>query len=106
MLIHAGDFTFFSRRRSLIRDFNEWLGDLPHRYKCVVPGNHEYALEADPRMRDAISNAVLLIDEGVEVGGLRIWGSPVTYSMEGRSGYPRAKNGSASGRRFRREPTS
>jgi Icc-related predicted phosphoesterase len=37
-------------------------------------------------MRDAISNAVLLIDEGVEIGGLRIWGSPVTPLYGGAFG--------------------
>ena len=86
MLIHAGDFTFFSRRRSQIRDFNEWLGELPHAYKVVVPGNHEYALEADRRMRDAISNAVLLIDGGIEIAGVKVWGSPVTPLYGGAFG--------------------
>ena len=92
MLIHAGDFSYFSRRRSQIRDFNEWLGELPHRFKIAVPGNHEYALEADPRMRDAISNAVLLIDERVEVEGLRIWGSPVTPLYGGAFGMSKSED--------------
>jgi Icc-related predicted phosphoesterase len=50
---------------------------LPHPFKLVIPGNHEFVLE-DPNMRDAIYNATLLIDEGVEIGGMRIWGSPTT----------------------------
>jgi predicted phosphohydrolase len=77
LLIHAGDFTFFSRRPSMLRDFDDWLGELPHRYKIVVPGNHEYLLE-EPRNRAAIMNAELLVGSGVEVAGLKIWGSPVT----------------------------
>jgi hypothetical protein len=37
ILIHAGDFTMFSKSGSAILDFNEWLGDLPHRWKILVP---------------------------------------------------------------------
>lgn len=78
LLIHAGDFTFFSKRRSQIRDFNDWLGELPHRHKIVIPGNHESLFEAEPEMRHAITNATLLIDNGITVSGLKVWGSSVT----------------------------
>lgn len=77
LLIHAGDFTFFSKQPSMLRDFDNWLGALPHRYKIVVPGNHDYFLEEE-RNRAAIMNATLLVDEGIEIEGIRIWGSPVT----------------------------
>jgi Icc-related predicted phosphoesterase len=77
LLIHAGDFTFYSKPPSIISDFNNWLGSLPHRHKVVVPGNHEYILE-EPRNRGTITNATLLVDSGVEVEGLKIWGSPTT----------------------------
>ena len=86
MLIHAGDFTFFSKRQSQIHDFNDWLGSLPHRHKIVVPGNHEFLLEAEPEMRRAITNATLLINEEVKIAGLRIWGSPVTPLYGGAFG--------------------
>jgi len=78
LLLHAGDFTFLSRRKSQIYDFNEWLGELPHRYKIVIPGNHEFAVEADPNLRHAITNAVLLIDQGINIAKVKVWGSPVT----------------------------
>jgi predicted phosphohydrolase len=86
MLIHAGDFTFFSKRKSQVRDFDDWLGSLPHRHKIVTPGNHEFLLEAEPEMRRAITNAVLLIDAGITVAGLKIWGSPVTPLYGGAFG--------------------
>ena len=76
LLIHAGDFTFYSKPPSIVSDFDDWLGSLPHRHKVVVPGNHEFALE-EPEDRSAIANAILLVDSGVQVGGMRIWGSPV-----------------------------
>jgi Icc-related predicted phosphoesterase len=76
LLIHAGDFTFFNHT-SKIRDFNKWLGELPHRHKVVVPGNHDRAFNQDPRIREEITNATLLINESVTLCGLNLWGSPV-----------------------------
>ena len=86
ILIHAGDLTMFSKSASAILDFNEWLGDLPHRWKILIPGNHEFFLESDPSKRRLIANATVLINEGVEVAGLKIWGSPVTPLYGGAFG--------------------
>lgn len=86
VLIHAGDFTMFSKNMSAIRDFNEWLGELPHRHKVVVPGNHEFFLESDPSKRSVLNNATVLINEGITIVGLKIWGSPVTPSYGGAFG--------------------
>jgi len=88
LLIHAGDFTLYSKPPSVFSDFKGWLGSLPHRHKVVVPGNHEFALE-EPRDRGAITNAILLVDSGVEVEGIRIWGSPVTPLYGGAFGMSR-----------------
>jgi Icc-related predicted phosphoesterase len=86
VLIHAGDFSMFSKSANAITDFNTWLGELPHRHKIVVPGNHEFFLEADPSTRSLIDNATVLINEGFEIEGLRIWGSPVTPLYGGAFG--------------------
>jgi Icc-related predicted phosphoesterase len=76
-LIHAGDFTFFNSI-SKIRDFNDWLGELPHRRKVVIPGNHDRAFNLNPQSRAMITNGVLLINESIRLCGLNLWGSPVT----------------------------
>lgn len=86
VLIHAGDFTMLSRSLAAIRDFNSWLGELPYEHKLVVPGNHEFFLEADQSQRNLLSNAIVLIDEGVEIDGMRFWGSPLTPSDGGAFG--------------------
>ena len=78
ILICVGDFTMFSKNLSAIEDFNEWLGELPHRYKIVVPGNHEFFLESNPERRALLDNANVLIDESIEIEGLTIYGSPMT----------------------------
>jgi predicted phosphohydrolase len=77
LLIHAGDFTFFSKRPSMLRDFNRWLGELQHRHKVVVPGNHDYLLE-NASARSLITNANLLMDSGATIEGIHLWGSPAT----------------------------
>jgi len=78
ILICVGDFTMFSKSLSAIEDFNEWLGELPHRHKIVVPGNHEFFLESNHEHRSLLDNANVLIDEGIEIEGLNIYGSPMT----------------------------
>jgi Icc-related predicted phosphoesterase len=75
----------------MYRDFDLWLGELPHRHKIIIPGNHEYLLE-DLRQRSAITNATLLVDSGVEIEGLKIWGSPVTPLYGGAFGKSRAED--------------
>lgn len=86
ILIHAGDFSMMSRSIAAIRDFNDWLGELPHRHRIVIPGNHEFFIERDPSKRSLISNATVLINESVTVMGLKIWGSPITPLYGGAFG--------------------
>jgi predicted phosphohydrolase len=92
ILIHAGDFTMFSKSMSAIADFNTWLGELPHRQKVLIFGNHEFFAEADPSKRSMLTNAVVLINEGTEIEGLRIWGSPVTPLYGGAFGLSSAED--------------
>jgi Icc-related predicted phosphoesterase len=85
LLIHAGDISLLSKRPWIYRHFDIWLGELPHRHKIVIPGNNDYLLE-DPKERKVITNAMLLVDSGVEIEGLKIWGSPVTPLYGGAFG--------------------
>jgi DnaJ-domain-containing protein 1 len=82
--------TFFSRRPSLIRDFNDWLGEQPYRHKVVIPGNHGSLLELSEYQKQ-ITNAHLLINSGVELDGVKIWGSPVTPYANTAFGIPTAE---------------
>ena len=87
LLIHAGDITFFSSRESVLEDFNDWLGAQPYRYKVVIPGNHDSLLEL-PEHQRKITNAHLLVDRGILLGGLKLWGSPVTTHADVAFGMP------------------
>jgi Icc-related predicted phosphoesterase len=79
LLIHAGDFTLLNKSRDSVRDFNHWLLELPFSQKLVIPGNHDFKF-ADPKWRDLISAATFLLNEGVDLDGIKIWGSPLTPS--------------------------
>jgi predicted phosphodiesterase len=76
VLLHAGDFTGLGELRE-IEAFNAWLGRLHHRHKVVIAGNHDFLFERNPSLaRSLLSSATYLEDSGVELDGLRFWGSP------------------------------
>jgi predicted phosphohydrolase len=78
ILIHAGDFAAFGDTPIEIIDFNQWLGTLPHQYKVVIAGNHDWMFERHPgTARELLTNAIYLENSGTELADLKIWGSPV-----------------------------
>lgn len=78
ILIHAGD-CLGAGTLDNVEDLNDWLGTLPHQHKIVIAGNHDWAFQETPELaREALTNAMYLEDSGVEIDGLRFWGSPWT----------------------------
>lgn len=76
VLVFAGDMSRYGSQKS-IENFNEWLGSLPHHDKIVVCGNHDTLFERNPSLgRSLMTNCHYLQDEGIEVGGLKFWGTP------------------------------
>ena len=45
LLIHAGDFTNYGEVDK-VKEFNAWLGTLPHTYKIVVAGNRDISFDS------------------------------------------------------------
>lgn len=81
ILIHAGDITNIGEF-GVLADFNEWLGQLPHKYKIVIAGNHDKCFEKKPiASRGLLKNCIYLENSGVEIMGLKIWGSPLTSTL-------------------------
>jgi Icc-related predicted phosphoesterase len=77
LLIHAGDVSSRGKLEEIIQ-FNDWLGTLPHRHKVMIAGNHDFYFESNPpHAKSLITNAVYLNDSGIEIEGIKIWGSPV-----------------------------
>lgn len=78
ILVHAGDFTMVGEL-DVVADFNRWLGELPYKHKIVIAGNHDLSFERAPELVvPMLTNAIYLKNSGVEVEGLRFWGSPYT----------------------------
>lgn len=76
VLIHAGDFTNIGEFDD-IRRFSSFLGELPHKYKVVIAGNHDISFETKPEeARKLLTNCIYLQDSEVTIEGIRIYGSP------------------------------
>jgi Icc-related predicted phosphoesterase len=79
ILVHTGDFTEGGTQAQAI-DFFQWFQEQPAKYKIVIAGNHDFFMAAgnQEKIKAIIpANVIYLNDELAEVGGLRIWGSPI-----------------------------
>ena len=78
ILIHAGDLSM-NGELSVLYDLNDWFGSLPHPYKVVIAGNHDRSLGQNEMLGFKIfTNAIYLLKSGIELEGIKIWGSPYT----------------------------
>ena len=76
VLIHAGDSLGQGTLDNVV-ELNDWLGTLPHRYKIVIAGNHDWVFQDSPEQaREALNHAIYLEDSGIEIEGVRFWGYP------------------------------
>lgn len=54
-----------------------YLAELPHERVLLVAGNHDFLFANGRAWRDELPpNVTYLLDESVEIGGLRFWGTP------------------------------
>lgn len=77
ILIHAGDATDGGTRNET-QEFLRWFSELPHPHKIFVPGNHDFLFEKAEGKALIPNNINVLIDQALEIEGIRFWGSPVT----------------------------
>lgn len=80
VLIHAGDITEYGSEEE-VKEFLVWFSKQPFRYKIFIAGNHDLFLETSSskkRKKLIPSNVIYLQNNGIEMDGFRIWGSPVT----------------------------
>ena len=78
LLIIAGDISSRGTDHE-VKEFNYWLGSMPHKHKIMCCGNHDFGFETHPALfRSLITNAIYLENESCSFGGFKIWGSPVT----------------------------
>lgn len=85
VLVHCGDWTNQGTPEA-VTDFGAWLRAQPHAFKVLIAGNHDrcldrrYPLARGSALRELAGSGELLYleDSGVEILGLRFWGSPWT----------------------------
>lgn len=77
VLIVAGDVCSRGQKIEL-HAFDEFLERLPHRYKLLVAGNHDFPFERckKKKARTLVKQAIYLENSGVELLGVKFWGSP------------------------------
>lgn len=78
VLIHAGDCTG-SGSLPQLDDFTQWFGTLPHKYKVLIAGNHDFCFErykAWSREMCEKQGIIYLQGEAVTIEGVVFYGFP------------------------------
>ncbi len=80
MLLHAGDVSYRGKKEEIVQ-FLDWFSKQPFEHKVFIAGNHDFYLEKlKPAELEALipEGITYLNDSGITIGGISIWGSPVT----------------------------
>ncbi|CAF1196033.1 unnamed protein product [Adineta steineri] len=91
IFLHCGDFTNRHDWQNLstdeipqsIIDFNQWLENLPHRYKLAICGNHDInfsTYSSNDIQTKILTNCKYLKNELIEIEGISIYGCPWSFS--------------------------
>ena len=99
LLIHSGDLTNIGTKTEITKSLT-WLASLPHKHKVFIAGNHDFYLDThwkaktpegerrhgyrpkgtEDEIKELLAqfpSLIYLNDSGVEIEGLKIWGSPI-----------------------------
>jgi hypothetical protein len=79
ILIHAGDATGRGQSGEIL-PFLKWFSDQNFKHKILIAGNHDFGFEKEPERYQKECDdlgIIYLNDSGIEIEGLKIWGSPV-----------------------------
>jgi len=80
IILHAGDVSSRGTEKEVL-EFLDWFGNLDYKYKIFVAGNHDFFFEnasAEKIEKIIPPSVTYLNDSGIEVAGIKIWGSPIT----------------------------
>ena len=79
VILHAGDVSSRGHKAEVQR-FLDWFAGLDYRYKIFIAGNHDFFFETATQTEiEAMipEGLIYLNDSGVEIEGIKIWGSPI-----------------------------
>lgn len=79
VLVHAGDITYRGDLSKLSK-FCSWMKEQNFQHKVVISGNHDFCFQNNNR-KGAVqmcrqAGITYLEDSGVEIDGIKFWGSP------------------------------
>lgn len=80
VLVHAGDVSWTGKLKEVL-PFLDWFADQDYAYRVLVPGNHDFFFDNSPALAKAECQRrgiILLNDSGIEIEGVKFWGSPIT----------------------------
>lgn len=79
MIIHSGDLSLRGSLEEVNLFFNWFIRLEQYKYKIFIAGNHDFILEKRPDLfKDVLPpNTYYLNDSGIEIEGIKIWGSPI-----------------------------
>lgn len=82
VILHAGDVSGRGYHHE-VRNFCDWYLKLPHKYKLLVAGNHDFFFQtnghSEPLLRDVMPEPIIYLkDSMIEIEGIKIWGSPIS----------------------------
>jgi|HubBroStandDraft_3_1064219.scaffolds.fasta_scaffold06038_3 Icc-related predicted phosphoesterase len=91
LLIVAGDLTGNDSADQLW-NFSQWMINQDYKYKIVIAGNHDNTFYENYYKKNEKSFVpfLYLCDSGIELDGLKIWGSPWTLTFEGMNPHCKA----------------
>jgi Icc-related predicted phosphoesterase len=106
IFVHCGDITRAGEMDTIL-DFADWLKELPHVMKVIVPGNHDFAFDIssakfNKRAEEAlyeVAGVHYLLDSIRVIEGLKFFGSPWVPNLSSWAFYDRNRD------RFERAPT-
>lgn len=68
-------------KKDQVTDFLDWFAAQSHIHKIFIAGNHDFFFEESELKkisRIIPKNIIYLNDSGVEINGVKFWGSPIT----------------------------
>lgn len=75
IIIHTGDISFAGSENE-VKDFIEWFGSLPYKYKIFIAGNHDDCLFG-AKIDGLPENCFYLCNSGVTIEGVKFYGTPM-----------------------------
>ena len=80
VVIHAGD-CLRTGSLAALEEFTRWFGNLPHKHKMLIAGNHDFCFERQHDLASKLckeNGITYLQDESTVIDGLTFYGSPWT----------------------------